>query len=145
VLGRQYAFTENIEIVVVVEEDDFIQELVNALQNAPITCGDSESIATIENIKPFLKTHELDSEIELETKFPIPFDFQKIEIVNGFGQLYLIHERCQKKDKNFPLVNYLFPLREKNSILYPTELTIKIKQPVSILGIENMGKVIKSV
>jgi len=146
-LGRQYAFTKNIEVVAVIEEDNFTQELVNALQNTPVTCGDSESIATIEDIKSLLKTDELKfkSKTELKTEFPVPFDLKKIEVTEGSGRLYLVHERCKKKGKGFPLINYLFPLREENGVLYPTKFTIRIKQPVSILEIESIGIVIKSI
>ena len=144
-LGREFAFTNTIEVAVAVKKDSFIQELVNALQNAPITCGDSESIATIEDIKPFLKTDELrfKPKAKLETQFPLPFNLEKIEIIEGFGRLYLVHERCRKKGGKFPLVNYLFPLREEHGVLYPTELTIRIKSPVSILEIESIGIVIR--
>jgi len=143
-LGRQYVFAKNIEVVVTLKEDNFIQELVCALQNAPITCGDSESIVTVENIKSFLKTDKINFREEVETRFPIPFNPQKIEIIRGVGQLYLVHERCKKREKEFPLVSYLFPLKEKNGVLYPTKFTLRIKQPVPMLEIESKGIVIKA-
>ncbi|MEA1964253.1 MAG: CRISPR-associated protein Cas5 [Candidatus Aerophobetes bacterium] len=146
-LGRQYAFAKNIEVAAVIKEEKFIQELANALQNAPVTCGDSESIATIESIRFPLKTNESKSEpkTELETQFPVPFDLQKIEIIDSSGQLYLVHERCKKKGKEFPLVNYLFPIKEEKGVLYPKKFRIKIKQSVSILEIESIGIVVKSI
>ncbi|MCD6318593.1 CRISPR-associated protein Cas5 [Candidatus Aerophobetes bacterium] len=143
-LGRQYVFTKNVEVVAVIDEETFAQELVNILPSVPITCGDSESIATVENIKPLLETklREFPPDTVFETEFPIPFNLQKIEIIEGSGRLYLVHERCKKRGKEFPLVNYLFPLREENNILHPTKFTIRIKQPVFILEIEDVGKVI---
>ncbi|PIS24133.1 MAG: hypothetical protein COT45_04780 [bacterium (Candidatus Stahlbacteria) CG08_land_8_20_14_0_20_40_26] len=146
-LGRQYAFTKNIQAIAVIEEPAFASELVDALQNAPVTCGDSESIATIENINSLLetKTKESKPKISLETEFPIPFNLQKIEIIEGFGRLYLVHESCKKKGKEFPLVNYLFPLREEKGILHPTKFKIAIKQPISVLEIKDIGRVIKSI
>jgi len=143
-LGRQYVFTKNVEVVAVIKKDNFIQELVCALQNAPITCGDSESITTIESIKSFLKTDRVNFKKEVETQFPIPFDPQKLELIDGFGRLYLVHERCKKKGKEFPLVNYLFPLREEKGILHPTKFILRIKKPVSIVEIESIGMVIKA-
>jgi len=146
-LGREYVFTRSIKVAAVIKKDSFIQELMNTLRNVPITCGDSESIATIGKISPPLRINEseLTPNKELRTKFPIPFDFQKIEITASSGRLYLVHERCKKKGKEFPLVNYLFPLREKNGVLYPTELTIKVKSPVSLLKVESIGTVVKSI
>ena len=144
-LGRQYVFTKNVEVVAVIKEDNFIHELVCALQNAPITCGDSESIATIENIESFLKTDEIKSKKDVETQFPIPFDPQKIEVIEGFGRLYLVHERCKKERNSFPLLNYLFPLREKNGVLHPAKFILRIKQPASVLEIESKGIIIKLV
>jgi hypothetical protein len=144
-LGRQYAFTKNLEVVAVIKKDNFVRELVEALKKAPITCGDSESIATIEDIKSFLKTDEIKAEKEVETSFSVPFNPQKVEIIEGFGRLYLVHERCKKKRKEFPLVNYVFPLKEENGILFPTVFTIRVKQPVSILRIESIGNVIKAI
>jgi len=146
-LGRQYVFAKNIEVVVVIKEDRFVQELADALRSAPITCGDSESVATIREIKSFLKTDELEpkSVIELKTQFPIPFDLEKMKIIEGFGRIYLIHERCKKKGKEFPLRSYLFPLREENGILYPAKFTVKIKGSASMLKIKSVGIVIKSI
>lgn len=144
-LGRQYIFARNIEVVVVVEKENFLQELVDALQNAPITCGDSESIATIENFGSSLETKDVKFKGELETRFPVPFDLHRIEVTEGVGRVYLVHERCKKKEKKFPLVNYLVPLKEKNGVLYPTKFKIRVKEPVSILKIENVGTVVESI
>jgi len=146
-LGREYIFTRGIKVVVAIKKDSFIQKLVDALWNVSITCGDSESIATIEKISSPLQINELEltPNKELRTKFPIPFDFQKMEITASSGRLYLVHERCKKKGKKFPLVNYLFPLREKNGVLYPTELTVRVKSLVSLLEVESIGTVVKSI
>jgi len=143
-LVRQFAFTKNIEIISVIKNSSFAEELKEGLKHAPITCGDSESLATIEKIKVISKVKESKSKLELKTEFPVPFNLQKLEILEGVGQLYLINERCKKKSKNFPLVCYLFPIKEKNGILYPTHFVIKPKEQISILELENIGKVVKS-
>lgn len=144
-LGRQFAFTRNVEVVTVIKNDTSAQELIDALKIVPITCGDSESIATIEKISHILRTEEQEAKEELKTKFPIIFDLQKIKVVEGVGRLYLVHERCEKKGEKFPLVNYLFPLKEEDGVLFPTEFTIRGKQPIHILEIEDIGKVVKTI
>lgn len=144
-LGRQFVFCKNIEIVVVINDDAFACELIKVLKTTPITCGDSESIATVENIQPLydIEPKNLEYGMEIESEFPIPFKLEVIEILQGSGRLYLIHERCKKTDKNFPLINYLYPIKEKDNILYPEKFTLKIKQPVCGLEIEQIGMVIK--
>jgi hypothetical protein len=144
-LGRQFVFCKNIKIVAVINDGSFAYELVKVLKTAPITCGDSESIATVENIHPLYdaKSRDFEPEMEIESEFPIPFKLEMIEILQGSGRLYLIHERCKKTDKKFPLINYLYPIKEKDNILYPEKFTLKIKRPVCGLEIEQVGSIIR--
>jgi len=148
-LGRQYGFAKNIEITAAIKNEDFCEELIIALQNSPVVCGDSESIATIEEIHPHLKCEEREEEADskIETSYPFPFDFELIRLIDNSGSLYMVHERCKKKkerEKDFPLRTYIFPLEKREGIYYPVELSVEVKVPVKVIEIERIGKVIKS-
>lgn len=146
-LGRQYGFAKNMEITVAIKDRDFIEELIIALQNSPIVCGDSESIATIEEISPILKCEEREEEADskIETFYPFPFDFEQMKLIDNSGSLYMVHERCKKKERDFPLRTYIFPLEKREGIYYPVELSVEVKVPVKVIEIERIGKkVIKS-
>ena len=147
-LGRQYGFTRNIEILAVLKDDNFKDELENALLTSPITCGDSESIATVEEIKTDLKCKEVvvDSEEEIETLYPFPYDFNKIKLVgNDSGLIYMIHERCRKEGKSFPLTSYLFPIKKEGRVFSPSKVYIRNRVPIKIIEIEDKGKIIKQI
>ncbi len=136
-LSRQFAFSKNLECLVVFKEscdDAFLNTLKIALKSTPLTCGDSESPASLENEPILIDAYEVFDE-EVTTSFPVPFvsprnneTFQSdYEIVEGKGMLFLMHERCMKRDDNFPLRTFIVPIYEEKKILYPGKLTLKVK------------------
>ncbi|AIH04573.1 CRISPR-associated protein Cas5 [Thermodesulfobacterium commune] len=149
-LGRQFAFTKTLEIAGIFKDDTLINELVEALITSPLTCGDSESAISLENkpedmIKEVEKVDDLES---IVTNYPFPFT-NDIEISEGKGLLYLMHERCKPSEKNFPLTLYLVPIEEKERILFPTSVTIQIvkknsESPKEVFKIQDIGYVLKS-
>jgi len=147
-LGREYGFTRGIEVLVVIKNDKFEREIGKTLKTSPITCGDSESIATIEDMDTSLecKDFEVDAGRKIETEYPLSYDFEKIKIVgNNSGLVYAVHERCRKKDENFPLKSYLFPIEKVNGIYTPVKIYVENKVPVKVLEIEGKGRIIKQI
>jgi len=124
-LGRQFAYSKNLQVAVIFKNyNSIIDEIAKALISSPLTCGDSESSVTIE---PFPQSKEIDELVSydvIETLFPVPF-IKEIEITDGGGLLYLMHEKCFKKDGKFPLKSYIVPLKEEKGILQPIILKVK--------------------
>ncbi|MGB9722157.1 MAG: CRISPR-associated protein Cas5 [bacterium] len=127
-LGRQFAYTKELQIVAIFKNSsELLNRIVEAIKSTPLACGDSESSLSIENAPKVEDVHEIDQEVEeVETVFFFPFT-KDVEIINGTGQLYLMHERCLKTTDNLPLRSYVVPVQEKKGILYPTALKLKGK------------------
>lgn len=139
-LGRQFAFARAIQVVAVFKYN-VPEEIIKSLISVPLTCGDSESATSLEN-KPETKEAFKESLAEdriVETPFPVPFE---LEGALGSGRLYLMHERCLYKGKNFPLISYLCPLKERNGVIEPSFLRIKCKKETNIIYIKDTGDVI---
>lgn len=143
-LGREFAFTKDLRIVALSENEKFASEVIKALKNAPITCGDSESLATVEEVKPLLEAKKKSFEpgAEIETEYPIPMSFKNFEIMSGGGRLYMVHEKCKKTDKKFPLVNYIYPIVIEKGILIPTKIRIQTKEAIDGYEIDEVGVII---
>lgn len=138
-LTRQFAFSRNLECVVILKNSELTSDIKKALKNCPLTCGDSESPITIENEPEICQVKELSNTNCIETCFPLPF-YQSIEIVDGKGQIFLMHENCLKKGEKFPLKSYIVPIDEKNKILSPTFVKIKLMgDEIKILQIVEKG------
>ncbi len=141
-LGREFGFTKNVQIIAVMKnEDNLLSMLLLGLKRTSLTMGDSESALTIERIYPIYNIKEYTIEKEIETFFPFPFSFEQIEITAGTGRVYMIHEKCMKDEskKNLPLITYIFPIKEENSILFPTTLKIKPKNKINVLELETLN------
>ena len=124
-LGRQFAYSKNLQIAIIFKNNSLItNEITNALKISPLTCGDSESPICIEDLSETKEIEEITSQDQFETEFPVPF-VKEIEIIEGSGQIYLMHERCLKKDGNYPLRSFIVPVKEVEGILQPTTLKIK--------------------
>jgi CRISPR-associated Cas5-like protein len=117
-LSRQFVFGKSLKIAGIFSNDDFILEILSALEKVGITCGDSESLCSIEEITTEkAQKCELNTKEEIEVEFPIPFNFEEIEILEGTGNLYLMHQKCDKgNSKHFPLKTYFYPLRMEEGI-----------------------------
>jgi len=126
-LGRQFAYSKNLEIAVICKNNLIIQEIINSLLTSPLTCGDSESLVTLESFPKIREVEEIISNDIVETLFPVPF-VKEIEIVNGGGQVYLMHEKCLKRDKKYPLRSYIVPIKRIKGILQPATLKIRGKR-----------------
>jgi len=127
-LTRQFCYSKNLEIAIIFKDNESIpfEDYKEALKTSPLTCGDSESPLSLDSDPEIVEVEEEDANTykEIVTPFPVPF-LKEAEIVEGKGHLYLMHERCLKKEDNLPLVSYLFPIEEKGGILSPTTLKIK--------------------
>lgn len=143
-LGREYVFSKNIRVVAIIQNEAFANDLINALKNAPITCGDSESLVSIEELQTPRNVVECQfgPGEAVETEYPIPMKFEELEVTNGIGKLYLQHERCKKVGNKFPLVSYIYPIQEEGGILHPSRFQIRIKKQVKGYEIVGIGKVI---
>jgi len=126
-LGRQFAYSKNLENAVICKNNLIIQEIINSLLTSPLTCGDSESLVTLESFPKIREVEEIISNDIVETLFPVPF-VKEIEIVNGSGQVYLMHEKCLKRDKKYPLRSYIVPIKRIKGILQPATLKIRGKR-----------------
>jgi len=149
-LGRQFAYSKNLEIAVICKNNLITQEIIESLLTSPLTCGDSESIVTLESFPQIREVEKIISNDIVETLFPVPF-VKEIEIVNGSGQVYLMHERCLKRDEKYPLRSYIVPIKKIKGILQPTTLKIRgerlkiykikdISTYIINLGFENLFK-----
>jgi len=125
-LGRQFAYSKNLQIVTIFNNNSIINEIANAIMTTPLTCGDSESLITVEGFFDMQEVEEITSQDTMETEFFVPF-VKEIEILEGGGQIYLMHERCLKKDGRYLLRSYVVPIKEVRGILQPTTLKVKGK------------------
>lgn len=140
-LGRQFAYTKNIEVLAILKEDTILNDIGEALKTSPLTCGDSESVISLETeptIKNVIQEKEIENEV-VQTSFPLPFN-ENVEILEGGGQIYLMHEICKKKNKGFPLRSFIIPVKEEKGIYHPTVIKAKIKG--RICEIEDAGWVV---
>lgn len=139
-LQRQFGYSKNLRIVVVLKNENLIEGLKKSLMSTPLTCGDSESLVSIENEVKERDVKESKEKI-IETEYPIPFN-KDIRIIEGDGQVFLVHEKCKKKDKKLPLFNYLLPIREEKGIFYPSLVKAEILNG-QVWKIENIGYIVK--
>lgn len=139
-LQRQFGYSKNLRIVVVLKNENLIEGLKKSLMSTPLTCGDSESLVSIEDEVKERDVKESKEKI-IETEYPIPFN-KDIRIIEGDGQVFLVHEKCKKKDKKLPLFNYLLPIREEKGIFYPSLVKAEILNG-QVWKIENIGYIVK--
>lgn len=138
-LGREFAYSKMMQVLAIFNSESLIEDITESLQRMPLTCGDSESPVTLEReilINEALKV----CEDEVVTEFPIPFK-KETKIIEGNGRVYLMHERCQKKGDNFPMISYLVPVKEEQGILKPSYLKVKITDE-RVIEIKDIGKII---
>ena len=134
-LGRQYAYTKKLQVTTIFKNSDLINDVADALKTTSLTCGDSESPISLENLIAPVDVL-VSNEETIQTEYPVPF-IKGTKIVEGNGQVYLMHERCSKRGNNFPLISYMVPIREERKILWPSFLRIEItkEKPLEIKGI----------
>ncbi|GAB5047035.1 CRISPR-associated protein Cas5 [Thermodesulfovibrio sp. TK110] len=133
-LGREYAYTRELECLIIFSDESLIKDLEVALISSPLTCGDSESPAYVDGEPKTLNVSEPQVD-KVETSFPVPFN-PTIQITEGRGKIYLMHERCHKKDESFPLKSFIVPIEEKGRILYPTTIKVPVENLI-VLNTEN--------
>uniref|UniRef100_A0A7V3ZSH6 CRISPR-associated protein Cas5 n=1 Tax=candidate division WOR-3 bacterium TaxID=2052148 RepID=A0A7V3ZSH6_UNCW3 len=139
VLDRQFAYSRQLQVLTIFKDDSFIDDLIRALKRTPLTCGDSESLITIDN-EVFIKdVFEVKDEIII-TEYPLPFN-KNTKVKGGKGRFYLMHERCKKEDTNFPLRAYLIPVEEREGILYPSSFEIE-RTSEKFFKVSNVGYVV---
>lgn len=138
-LGRQYVYSKNLQVAVIFKDNTLINDVVEAIKTTPLTCGDSESPLSI--VEEIVKKDVIEEHKEvIETSYPIPFT-KNVKIVDGNGQVYLMHERCLRKENNFPLTSYMVPIIEENNIIKPSLLKIKIERE-RVLNIEDIEDIV---
>ncbi len=143
-LGRQFAYSQKIQIAVIYKDNDSLtEEITEAIITSPLTCGDSESPITIESPPEIKNVEEIIPDEIVETHFPVPF-VKEIEIIDGVGHMYLMHERCLKRD-TFPLRSYIVPIKEDRGILKPKSIILKVKgDGIKVYKIEHLATCIVS-
>ena len=142
-LGRQYAYSRKLQIAAIFKDDSLISDIAIAFKSTPLTCGDSESPISPED-EPIPRDVVKDKEI-VKTKYPVIFT-KDTEIIadeenESNGQVYLMHERCKKQEKGFPLLSYMIPIREEQRILKPSLLTVKVSNE-NVFEIEGTGDIL---
>lgn len=147
-LGRQFGYSRNLQVLVVFQDDFFIKDnsLIDtisiAIKSTPLTCGDSESPISVESEIKIVDAQFSDKTENIITDYPVPFS-QKIEIVHGVGRLFLVHERCIKREDSLPLKNFLLPIKEKNGVLEHSQLTINsLSDDFKVIEINDLGKIV---
>ena len=144
VLGRQYVFARTLDAAAILNDGDLAGTLADALLSAPITCGDSESLSSVE-AKPDLKAVaacDFPAGDIVQPAFPFPVDLSQVEVVHGTGQLLLSHARCMKKGDDFALLTYFYPIEERDGVLHPSRVEIRARRPLRGYRIETVGDVI---
>lgn len=139
-LGRQYAYSRNLQIAAIFKGDTLISDIAYAIKTSPLTCGDSESPISLDSevmVKDVADNIRGDT---IKTEYPIPFT-KDTKIEDGNGQVYLMHGRCKKNGNNFPLVSYMVPIREEKKILNPSALTVRISNE-KVLEINDIGYIV---
>lgn len=145
-LGRQFAYSKKMQVAAIFNNYTLTNDIAEAVKTTPLTCGDSESPISLDSyvmIKDVLP-EDIKGKV-ISTEYPVPFTKDTEIIVNenleSNGQVYLMHERCKKSSDNFPLVSYMVPIREKNKIIIPSTLTIKISNE-KVLMIDDIGYIV---
>ncbi len=138
VLVREFVCGTRMQLIAVLKMLKVPDEWIKAIKTTPLTCGDSESPVSVENVE-VLNVKEYCS-TGCETYFPLVFE-KDVQLIEGAGITYWMHERCQKIDKTFPLKCYMVPIREENGLLVPTRLKVETRVR-KILGIGNLTEII---
>lgn len=123
-LGRQFAYSRRLRMLAIFKNETNLNDIAQSLKTTPLYCGDSESPVSLDS-EVMIKnvTEEVDAK-SITTQYPIPFTkYTKVE--DGNGQIYLMHERCKKCERNFTLVSYMVPIREEQGILKPSYLKVR--------------------
>lgn len=139
-LGRQFAYSRLLQVAIIFKNGDLIDDIIKSLKTTPLTCGDSESPISLEEYELAPRDVIKNDRKTIETEYPVPFK-KDTKIIEGNGQVFLMHERCKRKGKDFPLISYMIPIREEQKILNPSSLTIKVTDE-KVLEIEETGNVI---
>jgi len=139
-LGRQFAFTQKLQVVTIFKDDFILSDIMKALKCTSITCGDSESPAIVEEIY-YISDLTPKSDNIIATVFPFRFE-NGVKILSGSGRIFPFHERCLKVGKEFPLIMYLCPMKEKDNVLYPDKVQIQSEKPLKYFQLEKFGSYI---
>lgn len=145
-LGRQYAYSRQLQVAAIFRSDELIGDIAEAIKTSPLTCGDSESPISLDNLDNEDSIKSVDERTEdikdksIQTEYPVPFT-KDTKIEDGNGQVYLMHEKCKKIDNNFPLVGYMVPLREEHKILKPSYLKVRVSNE-RIFEINKIGYIL---
>jgi CRISPR-associated Cas5-like protein len=140
-LGRQFGYSKNLRVLTIFKDETLVEEISKAVKSTPLTCGDSESPISIESEIKIVDAKFVDKTKDLGTNFPIPFS-KKINI-NGTGRLFLVHERCMKREDSLPLKSYVFPIKENKGILEHSPLIINLlDNGFKVIEIDEVGLVV---
>lgn len=134
-LSREFAFSkEGLEILVIVE-DDFSNDICESLKNAPITGGDGESIAFVEELEEVNIQQEVSSSRHsIDTKYPVVFYRNRVTLCGGDCKIYLFPDygnresggsRRSRESRGF-LIPYLVPVKQVGNVFCPTEVKVEV-------------------
>ncbi len=138
VLVREFACARRMQLVAMLKGEEIACECKEAVKSTPLTCGDSESPMSVDDVR--LCDVEEYVEEACETVFPVPFD-DDVQLLEGDGVTYWMHDRCRQTEKTFPLKCYMVPVREENGLIMPSTLKVKVKAK-KIFSLEKLGQVI---
>jgi len=139
-LIREYGFIREFQIIVIFNEK-VPEFLIPALISTPLTCGDSESSCFVNNKPEVVEVEEIKIKKEtiIKTTFPVKY---RDDLCEG-STILLMHERCLKKEKKFPLFLYLCPLTKKDEIISPTSIEVKAKEKDILLKVKEHNILIR--
>ncbi len=138
VLVREYGYTTQMQFVAILKCEQLQKEWLEALKGSPLTCGDSESPISVESVT--LSSVEECFDKTCITKFPIAFD-DDVELLDGSGITYWMHERCRQSSKTFPLKCYMIPLKEEKGLFLPASIEVKVKAK-KVLNLKDGGNIV---
>jgi hypothetical protein len=140
-LGRQFSYSKNLQVLAIFKDESLVNKIREAVKSTPLTCGDSESPISLETELKITDAKFVDETKDIRTDFPIPFS-KKMDM-KGIGRLYLVHERCMKREDSFPLKSYLFPIRENKGILEPSQFIIdSFGDGFKVIDVDKVGQIV---
>lgn len=142
-LGRQFGYSKNLQVLAIFKDEALVEEISKAVKSTPLTYGDSESPISVENEIKIGDVRFIDKAKGISTDYPIPFS-KNIEIQDGTGRLFLVHERCMKREDSLPLKSYVFPIKDNNGIFEHSPFTVNLldNNDFKVLEIDGLGNIV---
>lgn len=135
-MSRQFAYTRFMEVVAIFEDREIVDRLREALRKAPLYCGDSESLITVEDVR--VRKVERTGKRVIKTAYPFIWR-ENFELLSGRGKIYMMHDRCLKRGELL-LKPFIVPVEERGNFYIPTEIEIRLADGLSGRGGDNVER-----